>query len=566
MNIVTEKEVNGRLQDGINTILNLNEEEFNKLIDMLTIEYGKVVENSIYLYYSTDECRNENNEIELGVNKRNKRGYIGGTSYNVKEFISELETYMQDLEKNSKEYVRCQEIIETRSFEALKRSFSGKNGERAELVNKLFRVLTDSNECDKFLDFERNSTHFEINGKQQKLEEYLKIFGDIFKYKNEEDSFDEIIFIEYNYNIPETVIETIDQNAMKIYDEYHEKYDRYIDKRYEFWALEPDEFGTIRKGNEPDWNISKELREAVYKDMPDDLSLEEKALYIYAKLCKELEYDEEYLYKGKGITSKFESDFSQEHLESIKPGSKITCFDFSRTFEKFVNELDGDIEAVTIYEGINRGHFLSGFYTDKASVRLEAININGEKDPTNDLMKAKNGIRLRGVQPVFDREQIIGDALNKVYSLIYGRDAQSIKGFVNEIKSIPREEVPNDVKLKLQSFIEIMQERGIRGNEFVQTFTGMCKSNFFGQDVEKAFIGRRVNKEGENHIQRMVLLRQKEENEDSHLYLIDTSSLEMVEPTERQIIDKINSNDIVYENDKYKIPGIDKEANDDTAK
>lgn len=566
MNIVTEKEVNGRLQDGINTILNLNEEEFNKLIDMLTIEYGKVVENSIYLYYSTDECRNENNEIELGVNKRNKRGYIGGTSYNVKEFISELETYMQDLEKNSKEYVRCQEIIETRSFEALKRSFSGKNGERAELVNKLFGVLTDSNECDKFLDFEKNSTHFEINGEQQRIEEYLKIFGDIFKYKNEEDSFDEIIFIEYNYNIPETVIETIDQNAMKIYDEYHEKYDRYIDKRYEFWALEPDEFGTIRKGNEPDWNISKELREAVYKDMPDDLSLEEKALYIYAKLCKELEYDEEYLYKGKGITSKFESDFSQEHLESIKPGSKITCFDFSRTFEKFVNELDGDIEAVTIYEGINRGHFLSGFYTDKASVRLEAININGEKDPTNDLMKAKNGIRLRGVQPVFDREQIIGDALNKVYSLIYGRDAQSIKGFVNEIKSIPRKEVPNDVKLKLQSFIEIMQERGIRGNEFVQTFTGMCKSNFFGQDVEKAFIGRRVNKEGENHIQRMVLLRQKEENEDSHLYLIDTSSLEMVEPTERQIIDKINSNDIVYENDKYKIPGIDKEANDDTAK
>lgn len=566
MNIVTEKEVNGRLQDGINTILNLNEEEFNKLIDMLTIEYGKVVENSIYLYYSTDKCKNENNEIELGVNKRNKRGYIGGTSYNVKEFISELETYMQDLEKDSKEYVRCQEIIETRSFEALKRSFSGKNGERAELVNKLFGVLTDSNECDKFLDFEKNSTHFEINGEQQRIEEYLKIFGDIFKYKNEEDSFDEIIFIEYNYNIPETVIKTIDQNAMKIYDEYHEKYDRYIDKRYEFWALEPDEFGTIRKGNEPDWNISKELREAVYKDMPDDLSLEEKALYIYTKLCKELEYDEEYLYKGKGITSKFKNDFSQEHLESIKPGSKITCFDFSRTFEKFVNELDGDIEAVTIYEGINRGHFLSGFYTDKASVRLEAININGEKDPTNDLMKAKNGIRLRGVQPVFDREQIIGDALNKVYSLIYGRDAQSIKGFVNEIKSIPRKEVPNDVKLKLQSFIEIMQERGIRGNEFVQTFTGMCKSNFFGQDVEKAFIGRRVNKEGENHIQRMVLLRQKEENEDSHLYLIDTSSLEMVEPTERQIIDKINSNDIVYENDKYKIPGIDKEANDDTAK
>ena len=60
--------------------------------------------------------------------------------------------------------------------------------------------------------------------------------------------------------------------------------------------------------------------------------------------------------------------------------------------------------------------------------------------------------------------------------------------------------------------------------------------------------------------------RQKGENEDSHLYLIDTSSLEMVEPTSQQIIDKLNNDDMIYEDNKYKIPGIDKEANDDTAK
>ena len=312
------------------------------------------------------------------------------------------------------------------------------------------------------------------------------------------------------------------------------------------------------------------MRDAVYKDMPQDLSLEEKALYIYTKLCKELEYNEEYLYRDKGISSKFESDFSQEDLENIKPGTKITCFDFSRIFSKLINELDGDIEAVMISQGTNRGHFLTGFYTDKVSVRLEAININlnGKNDPTNDLMKAKNRIKLRGIQPIFDSEGIVQSSLDRVYSLIYGREALSIKGFVQELKSMPIEEILDDIKLKLQSFIEIMKEREITGNEFVQTLDGMCKSKFFGQNIEKAYIGRRINEKGEKHIQRMVLFRErgKDEKGDSHLYLIDTSSLEMVESTPQQLIDKINSGDMVYESDKHKIPGLDKEANDDTIK
>ena len=78
----------------------------------------------------------------------------------------------------------------------------------------------------------------------------------------------------------------------------------------------------------------------------------------------------------------------------------------------------------------------------------------------------------------------------------------------------------------------------------------------------------KFEKGGENHIQRMILFREKGEdgNAEPHLYLIDTSSLEMVQPTPQQLIDQINSGEMVYESDKHKIPGIDKEVKDDTTK
>ena len=179
-------------------------------------------------------------------------------------------------------------------------------------------------------------------------------------------------------------------------------------------------------------------------------------------------------------------------------------------------------------------------------------------------MKAKNGIKLRGIKPISDKTHVINPALEKAYESIYGRSALSIKGFVQQIKSLPKNDIPDDLKLKLQSFIEVMLEKGITGNEFVQTLDGMYKSHFFGAGVEKAYLGRRLEQNGEKHIQRMVLFRQSSEDEqkEPNLFLIDTSTLNIVEPTSQQLIEKLNNGNIVYESEEHKIPGIDKEAQD----
>lgn len=578
MNIVTEKPYKDRLSDGIFTILNLGEEDFNRFIEILTIAPNKKIEDWIYFFYSTDHCKNPDNEVKIGLDEKNTRRYTEmreGLSYSIPEFMSQLESYLQNLERDSDEYLCCNKIIAIRNIDALKKYFSGRNGKDSELIDKLFEALTNPDICERFMNFDENGDYFKIEGKSYQIEDYLKKFGQIFRYRYEAEGEEEAFFVGdfliRNFHLPESVKSTIYQNATQIYQAYHERYSRYVDRRYEFRELDnEDDMRTFRNGDEPNWNVNEELRAAIFNNLPQDLSLEEQALFIYTRLCQELEYNEEYLYRNKDISSQFESNFSQEQLESIKPGSKITCFDFSRIFSKLVNELDGDIEAIVISQGTNRGHFLTGFYTDKVSVRLEAININlnGRQDPTNDLMKAKNGIKLRGVQPIFDRDGIINDSLRKVYSLTYGKDALSVKGFVQELKSLPETDVPDDIKLKLQSFIEVMRDRGIVGNEFVQTLDGMCKAKFFGQDVEKAYLGKRMEHDGEKHIQRMILFRQKgtEEQEEPHFYLIDTSTLEMVEPPQQQLIEELNSGSMIYESEKHKIAGIDKEANDDTAK
>ena len=566
MNIIIKEKINGRLADGIQTLLNLNEDDLQEVIERLKIESGKSIE-SINFYYTTDRCEVPDREIVLGLENDSKsRYYFTRERISMAKIFDGIGVYLRKIPQDSKEYLRMQSLLEVRNINALKQKYSNCNGENEELINKLFEILEDRNSFEKFLKYDENMEYFSIKGNLIDIREYFKLLGKIFGNKDEEGNLTKLEEKSNTFYIPQ--LDDIRKRVIEIYNTFN--VDRYVDPKYEFKSVKFNE-DIIRKGEEPEWNINSKLSDAIYKDMPEDLSLEEKALYVYTKLCSILEYNEEYLYRDKGVSSKFESTFSKEDLEGVIPGAKITCYDFSRIFSKLINEMEGDIEAVIISEGANQGHFLTGFYTDKISVRLEAINIDqqGRKDPTNDLMKAKNGIKLRGIKSVSDREGIIDCSLDKIYQLVYGKQALSIKGFVQELKSLPQTEIPNDTRVKLESFIEVMKERRIVGNEFVQTLDGMCKSKFFGENIEKAYIGRREERKDKKHMQRMILMRSKEEIEGEileRLYLIDTSSLALTEPDSQEIIDGLNLGELVYESNKYKIKGIDKEEQDDTPK
>ena len=65
MNIISKEPIKGRIEDGIDTILGIEDEEFNKLISKLEpnpncLEY-------FHFYYTTDKCEMPSNPVKLGL-------------------------------------------------------------------------------------------------------------------------------------------------------------------------------------------------------------------------------------------------------------------------------------------------------------------------------------------------------------------------------------------------------------------------------------------------------------------------------------------------------------------
>ena len=295
--------------------------------------------------------------------------------------------------------------------------------------------------------------------------------------------------------------------------------------------------------------------------MPNDLTIEEQAMYIYCKLCKDLSYDEGYFFRELLESGRYEHTFSKEHLESIIPGSKVTCWDFARIASKMINEIDGNIESVIISENINHDHYLVGFYTDKVSVILEAVN--GRTGGTNDLMKAKNGIEFEGIEIISDREGIIKKAVEKVYPLIFSKSQISIKEYLQELNDLSREKIPDDFETKLQAFTQMMKKNNIFGNEAIQTFNTFQHVGFFGGKIDIAYLGKPQIKDDKKNYIRLVLIRTKNDSQslysDTSLFLLDSDTLEVLTCTSQEIIDKLNSGEFIYENKKHQLPGINME-------
>lgn len=550
MNIITEQEKIGRIEDGINTLLNLSDEQFEQVIEKLKPvkdQYGMYIDD-IKFFYITDKCEKSSNPVIVGLEDKNQsRYYYGGKNIFLSELLKKLDLKKQEFSKESKEYSRIERLINSRNIQVYQDSLIEDYPDDKNVIKKLFEVLQNQNEYEKFLNYSKYEEEFKVNDKT-KIGDYLnyiaKIFGNI---KNEQffryyDIFTKFYISELN---------SIKEKVLNIYEKYN--VERYYNKRYEFKYVNPiDE--VIRRGNEPDWNVNPELKDVIFKNMPQELSIEEKAIYIYMKLCKELVYDEGYMYREKIGPNSYSSEFSKEKLESIKPGDKVTCFEVARLSAKMINFLDGDIEGVIVCQGYNKGHFLSGFYTDNISVNLELTN----NDPINDITRARAGISLRGINANSDRQNILPGIIEKIHSLVIGGERLSTQEYMKVLKQLPlQKENPNILKTKLEAFIKTMKDSKIYGNEFTQLLIE-TKRNVFS-DIEIANIGR---KEG-NAYKRTILIRKKKDKSEENnekIYAIDTESLNLTECTQEEIIKQMKSGEFVYENSQYSFSEIDEEV------
>lgn len=568
MNIISPKEETNRMVDGIHTILSLPEEQYNLLIQKM-IPSDKTIE-SLRFYYLTDRCERPTNSIQLGLEQEfdeNQRyigrSYFGGKNFSTHEILEYCQIMLNNYSTNSLEYSRISEILHTRDLTSFKSLYSSEKNINPMLLDKIFEILSSDDMLSRFLDYSNNTEIFAIDGKEIPISNYLEHLGQFFGNKDKDGNLSNSNRISSDFFIQD--LEEFKKRYLQIFDAIN--IDRYVNPSYTFSMGPNITDNIVRDGEEPYWEITPEIHETIFADMPQDLSLEEQAMYIYCKMCTIFSYDEGYMYRDKLRKVNYESTFSKEHLEGLKPGDKITCYDFSRIYAKLINGLDGDITAVMILEGGNEGHALAGFYTENVSATVEAINVASDKDSTNDLMKAKNGISLKGIKTISDRSGIIEQAIDKVYLQILGKQPKSIKEYIQELKNIPQEQdVPNDVVLKLQSLLEVMKANNISGNEFAQTLWGVGKTKYFGDTkLERAYLGElQKDKNGSEGYKRHILLRQpkqeKSQNFSREVYLIDTDTLDLTTCSEEDIIARLNSGELIYESEKHKLPGIDKEV------
>ena len=165
------------------------------------------------------------------------------------------------------------------------------------LIDKLFEIISKDDTLKKFLDYKNNEEYFSINGEKTDIGEYLLQLGKIFGNKDKFGNLSNKNVISQNFFIPE--LEQFKTRYSQIFDQIN--IDRYVNPTYEFrefTTLDRISNTVIRKDEEPYWDINEELKNSIIGEMPSNLSLEEKAIYIYCKLCKELTYDDGYLFRG----------------------------------------------------------------------------------------------------------------------------------------------------------------------------------------------------------------------------------------------------------------------------
>lgn len=553
MRIEIKQKKYGLLDDGIREILQLNHNDFNNLIKRL--QRNSVILERITLAYSRNVVASSKPVLEGRVQPANNQiQYRGPQDLTIAKIFSRMEEIKTYYDEKSNEYNRIQELLSTRNLEAFKSMYSKNNVRKRKIINMVFEILSDQKEFERFLNYNDNKIFFSLDGKEIKIGEYLELMFEVFGKQNQDKELSSSNSISTDFYIPN--LDDLKNRYLQLFDRIN--MERYTNPRYVFKSGKYDE-KIIRQTDEPEWQINSKLYSTVFKGISSKMTIEEKAMYIYCKLCKELRYDEGAQYRELLEATRYLNVFFRKKLEGIEPGTKVTCFDFARVFMKCINTMHEDIEAVVISEGRLGEHFSMGFYTENVSARLEPINI-AHKDPTNDMMKAQNGIRLQGIEIISDREGLIEKALEKVYPIIFRKQPVKLDEFLSVLKKTEKPKVPNDIFIRLESFIETMKKSRISGTEFVQTLELARRANYFGSVLEKAYFGKKAIIGNRDTYIRMVLLREKQSrhanNGREHMYLIDTHCYDISEVDLDIIREMIKTKELVYEPHTRRLPEL----------
>ena len=543
MEIRVEKKSENPLKDILDTILSLDETSFESVTKTIDWEY----DNGLSFYY-------DDKKIDIPISS-------------IFDYLSKS---IPNYEEKSYQRKRIEEILESRNEEQFYAIITEKSDGIDEfeylIVKKSFEILKNDELFEKFKNFDSNKETFRLPNalakKSQNIQNYLRVMISIFGNVDKEGQLTNTSPVLDDFYIPE--IEEYKRKFIELYKTYEplaKEENKKLKFRFDFRKVDGDLVSVLDE--EPEWHLKDEIKEKILNGMPEEMSPEEKAIYIYTQMCRVFAYDEGYVYREQeqGNKTNYTPAFSKEHLEALTPESRITCFDFSRIYKKIIDGLDEQLTAVVLTQGVNHGHFYIGFATENCQATLEAINItNKDGFEANDLARAKNNMELDGIRFISGKKEVLENATLKGCARALNNQEQTPIDCVKKLMEIDSVEEKNESQIEsmelLQNLIAKMQKLGISGNEFVMFFNDVFRRfGILKETLQRSFVGEVTNEENSKTYKRKIWLREKQADETGKhpMYLIDTESLEISDVTDSQMIEKFKNGEFVYESKEHQM-------------
>ena len=188
-----------------------------------------------------------------------------------------------------------------------------------------------------------------------------------------------------------------------------------------------------------DWKMTDELNKYV-KDLSNEsnLSIEDKILSIYEKICKDYVYDDNLIsYIQKIDDDVFDlpdwygRDIDQEWENNREQHNRRICFELSRYLAKDLSDLvkNNDDYDTCILWNKNLTHYFVGLTCENYSVALDLDDFFNIKD----LTRLKTDLTAEGIFILEDKDDKFKNSLDKFNS---GRSKHAISKISNEINKI----------------------------------------------------------------------------------------------------------------------------------
>lgn len=296
------------------------------------------------------------------------------------------------------------------------------------------------------------------------------------------------------------------------------------------------------------WKITDELKKYVDElSQNNDLSIEDKIIYIYEKICKDYVYDDNLISYIKKIDEDVFSipdwygrDVDQEWEKNRENHNRRICFELSRYLAKALDELlrENKNYDVCILWNKNLTHYFVGLTSNEYTLALDVDDFFNIKD----LTRVKADLTIEGIQILEDNKNKFKNALEKFND---GKNEYAIKKVedkinTNNVKSKEKFQNKDQAKTEDDEVKFLAKAMQILSEEYKLDSQGMY-------EYMKEIVDIRIGSEGREKIWKKIEGNTNESTRyirclildiNNKKYLVDVENKEIREFDEKELEEK----------------------------